>query len=92
MASLWTLTNASRLDPSARKPLADLLLETIQFNASDRRDRIFALLGLSREESDPLVQSLFNYDEGSEDETFRGTTRYLLEKLQTLEPLSLASS
>jgi hypothetical protein len=92
VASLWELTKTSRLDRTTRKPLADLLLDTVQSSSTDRRDRIFALIGLSNEESDPQVQTLVNYDENDDGKSFRSMTRYLLGKLQTLEPLSLASN
>ncbi|QDS71202.1 hypothetical protein FKW77_010275 [Venturia effusa] len=92
VASLWTLTKTSRQEQSTRKSLADLMLETVQSQSTDRRDRVFALLGLSSEGEDPLLQALINYDDGSEEATFIKTARYLLDKLQTLEPLSLASS
>ena len=88
LPSVWIrLGNAGK---EGRLPLIDLLLESRAFNATDPRDKIFALLGLM--EPKPVVETLSSaiipsYNKPMP-QVFVEITRYLVAQQQSLDILS----
>jgi hypothetical protein len=67
-------------------PLAELILHTLYFDATDPRDKIYALLGISAEES--CVSTLKpDYDMSVRD-VYIAATKYILQSTQSLDILS----
>ena len=68
-------------------PFLELLIETMQFKATDPLDKIFALLGLAHEDQDALPQVDYSLSVGP---LYLETTAKLMYSTNTLLPLSSA--
>ena len=69
--------------------LAHLLAKTRKFHATDSRDKTFALLGISSGIQREDVEALVDYNK-PDHQTYRETTRFILEAEKTFDILSQA--